>query len=334
MTQGCILSGIQPTGNLHLGNYLGVIAQWVLLQKSYDCFFCLVDLHALTIPQDPAQLRQWTREGAATYIACGIDPTRSVIFPQSAVPAHTQLSWLLSCLTPLGWLNRMTQFKEKAGKHRENTNLGLYAYPVLMAADILIYKATHVPVGDDQRQHLELARDIAQAFNYRTGTEFFPLPAPLITGPATRVMSLRDGTAKMSKSDASEFSRINLTDDNETMAAKIRKAKTDGDPISADVSAMGHRPEALNLLSIFAALRQESLDTVAQAYAGSTFAPFKKDLTDLLVAHLSPLREELFRLLKEPDYLDAILHQGQEKANQVAQRHLAQVHDMLGLFSS
>lgn len=333
MKTGRILSGIQPTGNLHLGNYLGAIAQWIPLQETYDCFFCLVDLHALTIPQDPTQLRQWTREGAAAYIACGIDPEKSVIFPQSAVAAHSQLSWLLSCLTPLGWLNRMTQFKEKAGKHKENASLGLYAYPVLMAADILIYKATHVPVGDDQKQHLELARDIAQSFNHRIGRDFFPLPSPLITGPAPRVMSLRDGTVKMSKSDPSDFSRLHLTDDNETIAAKIRKAKTDAEPINADLDAMAGRPEALNLLSIFAALSQNAREKVAGDYAGASFASFKKDLTDLLVAHLSPFREKFKQLLAAPEHLETILQKGQEKANQMAHHHLAQIHHSLGLWN-
>lgn len=332
MKKGRILSGIQPTGNLHLGNYLGAIAQWVPLQKEYDCFFCIVDLHALTVHQDPAQLRQWTREGAAVYIACGINSDESVIFPQSAIAAHAQLAWLLSCLTPLGWLNRMTQFKEKAGKDRENANLGLYAYPVLMAADILIYKATHVPVGDDQKQHLELVRDIAQTFNHRFGRDFFPLPNPLIMGAATRVMSLRDGTTKMSKSDPSDFSRIHLTDDDDLITAKIRKAKTDPDPIKANLEDMAQRPEALNLLSIFAALSQQPVEKIAQIYDGSTFAPFKKDLTDLLITHLSPIREKLRRLLAAPDHLERVLQKGQEKAGHLAHLHLTQIHKLMGLW--
>src|SRR6516165_6787259 len=258
-----IFSGIQPTGNLHLGNYLGAIRNWVALQNDYECIFCIVDLHALTQPQDPAQLRAQTREVTAAYIAAGIDPERCIIFNQSTVSAHSELSWLLSCFTPLGWLNRMTQFKEKAGKHREEALLGLYAYPVLMAADILGYKATHVPVGEDQKQHLELARDIAGAFNRRYGVEFFPLPEPQIFGEATRVMSLRDGTKKMSKSDSSDFSRLNMTDDADAIALKIRRAKTDPEPLPQSTSGLEHRPEANNLIGVYAALagltREEAL---------------------------------------------------------------------------
>src|SRR2546423_3309046 len=241
-----IFSGIQPTGNLHLGNYLGAIRNWVKLQRDFECIFCIVDLHALTQPQDPAELRASTREVTGAYMAAGIDPERCTIFNQSMVSAHTELAWLLGCLTPLGWLNRMTQFKEKAGKHRDMAGLGLYAYPVLMAADILVYKATHVPVGDDQKQHLELARDIAGAFNRRYGREFFPLPEPQIFGAATRVMSLRDGTKKMSKSDSSDYSRINMTDDADTVAQKIRKAKTDPLPMPAAEAELEARPEAAN----------------------------------------------------------------------------------------
>src|SRR5579863_5148786 len=249
-----IFSGIQPTGNLHLGNYLGAIRNWVALQRDYECIFCIVDLHALTMPQDPAELRHSTREVTAAYIAAGIDVENCIIFNQSMVSAHAELSWLLSCLTPLGWLNRMTQFKEKAGKQRDMAGLGLYAYPVLMAADILGYKATHVPVGEDQKQHLELARDIAGAFNRRYGIDFFPLPEPQIFGAATRVMSLRDGTKKMSKSDSSDYSRINMTDDADAIALKIRKAKTDPHPLPASLEEARRRPEADNLIGIYAAL--------------------------------------------------------------------------------
>src|SRR5271166_3580711 len=249
-----IFSGIQPTGNLHLGNYLGAIRNWVALQHHYECIFCIVDLHALTQPQDPAELSASTREVTAAYIAAGIDPERSIIFNQSAVAGHTELAWLLGCLTPLGWLNRMTQFKEKAGKQRESAGLGLYAYPVLMAADILLYKGTHVPVGEDQKQHVELARDIAGAFNRRYEVEFFPLPEPVIFGTATRVMSLRDGTKKMSKSDSSDYSRINMTDDAAAIALKIRKAKTDPLPLPASISELERRPEADNLIGIYGAL--------------------------------------------------------------------------------
>ncbi|MBV9377728.1 MAG: tryptophan--tRNA ligase, partial [Alphaproteobacteria bacterium] len=259
-----IFSGIQPTGNLHLGNYLGAIRNWVMLQNDFECIFCIVDLHALTQPQDPAELRASTREVTAAYIAAGINPERCIIFNQSMVSAHTELAWLLGCLTPLGWLNRMTQFKEKAGKNREMAGLGLYAYPVLMAADILVYKATHVPVGEDQKQHLELARDIAGAFNRRYEREFFPLPEPQIFGEATRVMSLRDGTRKMSKSDTSDYSRINMTDDAGIIALKVRRAKTDPEPLPTNVAGLERRPEADNLIGIYAALsslsREAALD--------------------------------------------------------------------------
>src|ERR1700688_298718 len=249
-----IFSGVQPTGHLHLGNYLGAIRNWVALQRDYDCIFCIVDMHALTLPQDPNELRAQTREVTAAYVAAGIDPERCIIFNQSTVPGHAELAWLLGCMTPLGWLNRMTQFKEKAGKHRDDAGLGLYGYPVLMAADILLYKATHVPVGEDQKQHLELSRDIAGAFNRRYGVEFFPLPEPQILGEATRVMSLRDGTKKMSKSDASDMSRINMTDTPDLIAQKIRKAKTDPDALPSSVEALEGRPEADNLLTLYAAL--------------------------------------------------------------------------------
>src|SRR4051794_20816064 len=276
-----IFSGIQPTGNLHLGNYLGAIRNWVALQHDYECIFCIVDLHALTQPQDPAELRHSTREVTAAYIAAGIDPERCTIFNQSMVSAHTELGWILGCLTPLGWLYRMTQFKEKAGKQRDNAGLGLYAYPVLMAADILLYKATHVPVGEDQKQHLELARDIAGAFNRRYGVEFFPLPEPQILGAATRVMSLRDGTKKMSKSDASDYSRINMTDDADTVALKVQKAKTDPEPLPDTVAALETRPEADNLLGIFAALAGISLEQAVARFAGQPFSGFKRELSDL-----------------------------------------------------
>src|SRR5476649_2730759 len=256
---GRIFSGIQATGNFHIGNYLGALRNWVKLQNSFESLFCIVDLHSLTTLPTPENMRTWVREVAASYIAAGIDPDKSIVFPQSAVSAHSELAWILSCLTPLGWLNRMTQFKEKAGKHREEANLGLYAYPVLMAADILVYKATHVPVGEDQKQHLELARDIAGAFNRRYGVELFPLPEPQIFGPATRVMSLRDGSKKMSKSDSSDYSRINMTDDAASIELKIRKARTDPEPLPADAAALEKRPEAANLLGIYAALTDSTL---------------------------------------------------------------------------
>jgi tryptophanyl-tRNA synthetase len=326
-----IFSGIQPTGNLHLGNYLGAIRNWVALQRDYDCIFCIVDLHALTLPQDPEQLRNATREVTAAYIASGIDPERCIIFNQSTVPAHAELAWLLSCLTPLGWLNRMTQFKEKAGKHREEAGLGLYCYPVLMAADILLYKATHVPVGEDQKQHLELARDVAGAFNRRYGAEFFPLPEPQILGPATRVMSLRDGTKKMSKSDSSDYSRINMTDDAESIALKIRKAKTDPQPLPATIAEAEVRPEADNLLSIYAALAGTSREQAVTLFAGKNFSEFKQQLADLAAEVLGKIGGEMRRLTSEPGYIDAILRRGTERATAIAEPNLKAVFDIMGL---
>src|SRR5689334_9274802 len=299
-----IFSGIQPTGNLHLGNYLGAIRNWVALQHDYDCIFCIVDLHALTQPQNPDELRQATREVTAAYIASGIDPEACIIFNQSTVSGHAELGWLLGCLTPLGWLNRMTQFKEKAGKHRENAGLGLYAYPVLMAADILLYKATHVPVGDDQKQHLELARDIAGAFNRQYGRDFFPLPEPQIFGAATRVMSLRDGTKKMSKSDTSDYSRINMTDDADAIAQKIRKAKTDPEPLPDSEKGLEGRPEAGNLLSIYAALTDQSLAATVARFAGRNFSAFKEELSGVAADVLGRIGGEMRRLLADPGYID------------------------------
>jgi len=326
-----IFSGVQPTGNLHLGNYLGAIRNWVALQRQYDCIFCIVDLHALTLPQDPAQLKAQTREVTAAYIAAGIDPERSVIFNQSAVSGHAELAWLLGCLTPLGWLNRMTQFKEKAGKQREEAGLGLYAYPVLMAADILLYKATHVPVGEDQKQHLELSRDIAGAFNRRYGVEFFPLPEPMIFGAATRVMSLRDGAKKMSKSDASDYSRLNMTDDAETIALKIRKAKTDPAPLPESEKEAAERPEADNLLGIYAALADLTRAEAIERWAGKNFSTFKTDLADLAAEILGKIGGEMRRLLAEPGYIDAVLARGMERANAIAAPNLHEVFDIMGL---
>jgi tryptophanyl-tRNA synthetase len=326
-----IFSGVQPTGNLHLGNYLGAIRNWVRLQRDFDCIFCIVDLHALTLPQDPAQLRAQTREVTAAYIAAGIDPERCIIFNQSRIPAHSELAWLLGCLTPLGWLNRMTQFKEKAGKERDNAGLGLYAYPVLMAADILLYKATHVPVGEDQKQHLELARDIAGAFNRRFGVEFFPLPEPQIFGAATRVMSLRDGTKKMSKSDGSDYSRINMTDDAETIALKIRKAKTDPQPLPETIAAAEARPEADNLLGIYAALADMSRADAVRRYAGKNFSDFKRDLADLSAEVLGKIGGEMRRLVADEGYIDGVLRRGAERAQAIAGPVLRDVFDIMGL---
>lgn len=327
---GRIFSGIQPTGGLHLGNYLGAIRNWVKLQDLHESFFCIVDLHALTTLPDPKQLRMDIRGIAAAYIAAGIDPERSYIFPQSAVSAHCELAWILACLTPLGWLNRMTQFKEKAGKHREQANLGLYAYPVLQAADILIYKATHVPVGEDQKQHLELARDIAGAFNRQYGIEYLELPEPLILKTAARIMSLRDGTSKMSKSDPSDYSRIHFEDNPDTIALKIRKAKTDPDPIAGTPEAMAGRPEALNLLGIYAALSDRSLEEVCIEFEGSTFSHFKKNLTDQVIIVMGPIRQRMLSLLKDRTYLDAILKKGTDKARSLASQHLSEVQEMVG----
>ncbi|HUK60821.1 MAG TPA: tryptophan--tRNA ligase [Stellaceae bacterium] len=326
-----IFSGVQPTGNLHLGNYLGAIRNWVRLQNDYDCIFCIVDLHALTLPQDPEQLRAQTREVTAAYIAAGIEPERCIIFAQSSVAQHAELAWLLGCMTPLGWLNRMTQFKEKAGKARDDAGLGLYAYPVLMAADILLYKATHVPVGEDQKQHLELARDIAGAFNRRYGVSFFPLPEPQIFGAATRVMSLRDGTKKMSKSDSSDYSRINMTDDAETIALKIRKAKTDPLALPETVEAAEARPEAENLLGIYAALADMPRAEAVRRYAGKNFSDFKRELADLSAEVLGKIGGEMRRLTADPGYIDGVLRRGTERASAIARPVLAEVFEIMGL---
>ncbi len=326
-----IFSGVQPTGNLHLGNYLGAIRNWAALQKDFDCLYGIVDLHALTMPQEPDALRAHTREVTAAFIASGIDAKHCAIFNQSAVPGHSQLAWLLSCMTPLGWLNRMTQFKDKAGKRREQAGLGLYAYPVLMAADVLLYRATHVPVGEDQKQHLELVRDIAGAFNRRYGVEYFPLPEPQIFGAATRVMSLRDGTAKMSKSDPSDYSRINLTDDRDTIARKIRKAKTDPEPLPDDPKGLEGRPEAANLIGIYAALAGLDRAVVIERFAGSQFSALKEDLTAVAIDVLGPIGEEMSRLMKDPGAVDAILREGAERAGAIAEQNLAEIDDIIGL---
>src|SRR4051812_19471619 len=318
-----VFSGVQPTGNLHLGNYLGAIVKFVELQKSHDCIYCVVDLHAITVWQDPAELPKAIREVTAAFIACGIDPKKHIVFNQSQVPEHAELAWIFNCVARLGCLNRMTQFKEKAGKDREAASVGLYDYPVLMAADILAYRGTHVPVGEDQKQHLELARDIAQKFNndfaesiaaHGLGDEFFPLPEPMITGPATRVMSLRDGTKKMSKSDASDNSRINLTDDADTIAQKIRKAKTDPDPLPSDVKGLAGRPEADNLVGIYAALAGTSHEAVLKNHPGAQFSAFKPALAELAVAKLAPIAAEMRRLLADPAHIDRVLAEGAERA--------------------
>jgi tryptophanyl-tRNA synthetase len=325
-----IFSGVQPTGNLHLGNYLGAIRNWVLLQKDFECIYCVVDLHAITQEQDSKALRSATREVVAAYIAAGIDPKRNILFNQSQVSAHAELAWIFNCVARLGWLNRMTQFKEKAGKNRENASVGLYAYPVLMAADILVYKATHVPVGEDQKQHLELTRDIAQAFNSQFGVAYFPLPEPQIFGEATRVMSLRDGTKKMSKSDASEYSRINMTDDADAIAQKIRKAKTDPEPLPSEVAGLEARPEAANLVGIYAALAGKTGAEVLREHGGAQFSVFKQALVDLAVGVLGPVGAEMKRLAADPGFVDAVLRDGAARAHAIAAPILREVHDIVG----
>ncbi len=329
-----IFSGVQPSGNLTLGNYLGAIRNWVALQKTYESIFCVVDLHAITVWQDPATLRRATREVAAGMIASGIDPEECIIFNQSQVPGHAELAWIFNCVARMGWLNRMTQFKEKAGKNRERASVGLYVYPDLMAADIMLYKATHVPVGDDQRQHLELTRDIAQKFNNDFGVDFFPIVEPLILGEAKRVMSLRDGRAKMSKSDPSENSRINLTDGRDTIARKIRKARTDSDPIASTVDGLEDRPEAKNLINIFAALSDRTAAEVCAEYGGQGFAAFKSDLAELSVSVLGPITEEMTRLCDEESYIDQILKEGSQKARALSEPILKDVHNIVGFLQS
>ncbi|MGE0119773.1 MAG: tryptophan--tRNA ligase [Dongiaceae bacterium] len=335
-----IFSGIQPTHNLHLGNYLGAIRNWVKLQDEFDCIFCIVDMHAITVWQDPTKLKHQTREITAGYLAAGIDARKHIVFNQSQVPAHAQLAWIFNCVARLGWLNRMTQFKEKSGKDRENVSVGLYAYPNLMAADILAYKATHVPVGEDQKQHVELARDIAQKFNNDFRVDFFPLPEPQIFGAATRVMSLRDGAKKMSKSDPSDYSRINMTDDSDTVALKIRKAKTDPHPLpgpevlkpdgTVDPAKETERPEVYNLLGIYAALSDKSLKEVLTEFAGREFSFFKQVLTDLAVATIGQMGNEMKRLLADPAEIDGVLRDGAERARAIAAPILREVEDIVG----
>ena len=325
-----IFSGIQPTGNLHLGNYLGAIRNWVRLQDSYECIYCVVDLHAITMWQDPVELRTSTREVTAAFIAAGIDSKKNIIFNQSRNSDHTELTWVFNCVARLGWLNRMTQFKEKAGKNRENASIGLYDYPVLMAADILAYKATHVPVGDDQKQHLELARDIAQKFNNDFGVDLFPLPEPIILGVASRVMSLRNGKQKMSKSDPSEYSRINLSDGPDDIASKIRKAKTDPEPLPSEVVGLESRPEAENLVGIYAALGDRQPEEVIGEIGGLSFSQFKERLTELAVAELGPIGAEMQRLLAEPDEIDQVLSDGGARARALTAPVLADVFETVG----
>src|ERR1700757_1239641 len=335
-----VFSGVQPTGNLHLGNYLGAITKFVALQEKYDCIYCVVDLHAITVWQDPTELPRAIREVTAAFIACGIDPKKHIVFNQSQVAEHAELAWIFNCVARMGWLNRMTQFKEKAGKDRENASAGLYDYPGLMAADILLYRATHVPVGDDQKQHLELSRDIAQKFNNDFGDSirghgvndgmFFPLPEPLITGPATRVMSLRDGTKKMSKSDASDYSRINLTDDADTIAQKIRKAKTDPEPLPTEERGLERRPEADNLVGIYAALAGKSKTDVLRDFGGGQFSSFQSALVELCVGKLAPIAGEMKRLVADPGHIDAILVNGADRARTIADETMKLTKDIVG----
>ncbi len=329
-----VLSGMQPTNTLHLGNYLGALKNWVGMQNQQDCLFCVVDMHAITQTvgyENPEALAQATREVTAAYIAAGIDPLRSPIFNQSQVPEHAELAWVFNCVARLGWLDRMTQFKEKSGQHKERASVGLYTYPVLMASDILIYKATHVPVGDDQKQHLELARDIAQKFNNDfAAAEFFPQPEPVIMGPGTRVMSLRDGGKKMSKSDESDNARINLTDTPDVIAQKIRKAKTDPDALPDNAKGLEGRPEAANLMNIYAALSDIQTEAVIAQFAGQQFSAFKNALVDLAVAKLDPIQSEMRRLLGDPAEIDRILRTGAQKARAIATPIMDEVKQKVG----
>lgn len=326
-----IFSGIQPSGGLTLGNYLGALRRFAEKQGEVETVYCLVDLHAITVWQEPERLRQQTREAAAAFMAAGIDPAQSVLFVQSHVPAHAELAWLLSCVARLGWMNRMTQFKDKAGKNAEAASLGLYAYPALMAADILAYHATHVPVGEDQKQHIELTRDIAAKFNHDYGVDFFPSPEPVIEGAATRVMSLRDGTKKMSKSDPSDASRINLTDDADAIAQKIRKARTDAEPLPGAMEGLKDRPEARNLVNIFAALSDETPDAVLARFEGQGFGAFKPALADLAVSVLAPITRRMNELMADPAEIDRILRAGAVRADAIAAPIVAEAREIMGM---
>ena len=326
-----VVSGIQPTGNLHLGNYLGAIKNWVKMQDQGECLFFLADLHAITVYNNPAELRANTREMTAVLIAAGIDPVRAIVFNQARVAGHAELAWMLFCTARIGWLNRMTQFKEKSGKNREGASIGLYAYPVLQAADVLIYQATHVPVGEDQKQHLELARDIAAKFNTDYSVELFTLPDPYISGPAARVMSLRDGSAKMSKSDPSDMSRINMTDDDDTIAQKIRKAKSDAEPLPDALESLEGRAEARNLVNIYAATADISPQTVLDRYAGQGFGQFKPALADLLVETLRPIRDRFVALKSDSAAIDTVLAKGADRAEALGRPTVDAAYSALGL---
>ncbi len=337
-----VFSGVQPTGNLHLGNYLGAIRKFVALQEDKECIYCVVDLHAITVWQDPAELGKNTREVTAAFLASGIDPKKHIVFNQSQVAGHAELAWLFNCVARMGWLNRMTQFKEKAGKDREKASVGLFSYPTLMASDILLYRATHVPVGDDQKQHLELTRDIAAKFNNDFSTQisakghgesYFPMTEPIIEGPATRVMSLRDGSKKMSKSDPSDLSRITLTDDADTILKKIRKAKTDPAPLPDNLEDLKGRAEAENLVGIYAALAETSKEAVINEYAGKEFSTFKPALAELAVEKLAPISSEMTRLMEDPSSVDAVLRDGADRANVIAEETIKEVKEIIGFLS-
>jgi len=327
-----VFSGIQPSGNLTLGNYLGALKRFANSQnEGVESIFCMVDLHAITVWQDPAKLRHATRELAAGFIASGLDPQKSILFNQSQVPEHTQMAWVFNCVARMGWMKRMTQFKDKAGKNAEQASLGLFGYPALMAADILVYHATHVPVGEDQKQHLELTQEIARKFNHDYGVAFFPETQPVIEGAATRVMSLRDGTKKMSKSDPSDMSRINLTDDADTIAKKIRKAKTDPEPLPSDAEGLEDRPEARNLVNIYAALSDRSVADVMREVGGKPFSEFKPMLADLAVDRIAPISDEMARLMKDVSEIDRILTDGAARARTIAQPILQQTYQIMGM---
>ena len=337
-----VFSGVQPTGNLHLGNYLGAITKFVALQESHECLYCVVDLHAITVWQDPKELEHNIREVTAAFLAAGIDPKAHIVFNQSRVSGHAELAWIFNCVARMGWLNRMTQFKEKAGKHRENASVGLFAYPNLMAADILLYRATHVPVGDDQKQHLELSRDIAQKFNtdfaesisaHGFAETFFPLPEPLITGPATRVMSLRDGMSKMSKSDASDMTRINMMDDADAIAQKFRKARTDPEPLPSEEAGLEGRAEAENLVGIYAALAGVSKADALKEFGDAQFSVFKQALTDVAVEVLGPISAETRRLMDDPAHIDGVLSDGARRAHAIADPILRETKQVIGLLT-
>ncbi len=329
-----VFSGVQPTGNLHLGNYLGAMKNFVELQKKMECIYCVVDLHAITVFQDPKELKQNILDTTAGFIACGIDFKKSIIFNQSLVSGHSELAWIFNCVSRVGWMSRMTQFKEKAGSNKENASVGLYVYPNLMAADILLYKATHVPVGDDQKQHLELARDIAQKFNNDFKVKnFFPIPEPLIQKKLSRVMSLRDGTKKMSKSDESDYSRIDLKDSEDEIVKKVKKAKTDSSPIPSKINDLQNRPEALNLLNIYSFITNSTIEKTLESMAGKDFSKFKKELSDVLVATVCPIGKKIKKLKNDNDYLLQILKDGANKANSIAEKNINEIKKIVGFVS-